>query len=85
MARQPGPVADPVADVLRRARNLWRGVALAAGVAAVAAVTVSLGVQGELEGKRTEMKGWKGPREARDIIRRSRERYQEVHPELKAV
>jgi inorganic pyrophosphatase len=39
----------------------------------------------ELEGKRTEMKGWKGPREARDIIRRSRERYQEVHPELKAV
>src|SRR5580765_7330913 len=35
----------------------------------------------ELEGKRTEMKGWKGPREARDIIRRSRERYQEAHPE----
>jgi hypothetical protein len=27
------------------------------------------------------MKGWKGPREARDIIRRSRERYLEAHPE----
>ena len=31
----------------------------------------------ELEEKRTEMRGWKGPREARDLIRRSRERYLE--------
>ena len=37
----------------------------------------------ELEGKRTEMKGWKGPREAREAIRRSRDRYLENHPELK--
>ena len=29
----------------------------------------------ELEGKRTEMRGWRGPREARDVIRKSRERY----------
>jgi inorganic pyrophosphatase len=29
----------------------------------------------ELEGKRTEMRGWKGPREAREAIRASRERY----------
>ena len=29
----------------------------------------------ELEGKKTEIKGWKGPREARDAIRSSRERY----------
>jgi anti-sigma-K factor RskA len=49
------PVADPMAEVLRRARNLWRGVALATGVAAVAAVTLSMGVQGELEGKRTQL------------------------------
>lgn len=35
----------------------------------------------ELEGKRTVMKGWRGPREAREAIRRSRERYLEVHPE----
>ncbi len=35
----------------------------------------------ELEGKRTEMKGWKGPREAREVIRRSRERYLETHAE----
>ena len=33
----------------------------------------------ELEGKRTQMKGWKGPREAREAIRRSRERYLEAH------
>ena len=37
----------------------------------------------ELEGKRTEMKGWKGPREARDVIRRSRERYLDAHVEMK--
>ena len=35
----------------------------------------------ELEGKRTQMKGWKGPREAREVIRRSRQRYLEMHPE----
>lgn len=29
----------------------------------------------ELEGRRTEMRGWRGPREARDAIRNSRERY----------
>ena len=31
----------------------------------------------ELEEKRTEMRGWKGPREARDVIRKARERYLE--------
>ena len=36
----------------------------------------------ELEGKRTIMKGWRGPREAREVIRRSRERYLATHPEL---
>jgi inorganic pyrophosphatase len=29
----------------------------------------------ELEGKRTAMRGWQGPREARDLIRACRERY----------
>jgi inorganic pyrophosphatase len=38
----------------------------------------------ELEGKRTKMHGWRGPREARDVIRKSRERYLEAHPELAA-
>ena len=33
----------------------------------------------ELEGKRTEMHGWKGPREARDAIRKARERYVALH------
>jgi inorganic pyrophosphatase len=33
----------------------------------------------ELEGKRTEMRGWRGPREARDAIRKSRERYLAMH------
>jgi inorganic pyrophosphatase len=32
----------------------------------------------ELEGKRTQMRGWRGPREARDTIRKSRDRYLEV-------
>jgi inorganic pyrophosphatase len=35
----------------------------------------------ELEEKHTEMRGWRGPREARDLIRLSRERYLEKHPE----
>lgn len=35
----------------------------------------------ELEGKRTEMRGWKGPREARDLIRESRQHYLDSHPE----
>ena len=51
----PGPPADPVTDLLRRARNLWRGAALAAGLAAVAAVVVSLGLRGELEGRQLQL------------------------------
>jgi len=31
----------------------------------------------ELEGKRTEMRGWRGPREAREVIRVARSRYLE--------
>ena len=38
----------------------------------------------ELEGKRTEMRGWRGPREARDAIRTAREKYLAIHPELGA-
>jgi inorganic pyrophosphatase len=38
----------------------------------------------ELEGKRTEMRGWKGPREARELIRSSRENYEKLHPEPEA-
>jgi inorganic pyrophosphatase len=37
----------------------------------------------ELEGKRTEMRGWKGPREARELIRKSRDCYLTAHPEMK--
>jgi inorganic pyrophosphatase len=36
----------------------------------------------ELEGKRTEMRGWRGPREARDLIRRCRELYLEKRREV---
>jgi inorganic pyrophosphatase len=35
----------------------------------------------ELEKKRTEMRGWMGPRQAREAIRKSRDRYLELHPE----
>lgn len=38
----------------------------------------------ELEGKRTEMRGWRGPREAREIIRLSRQRYLQVRGEAPA-
>ena len=34
----------------------------------------------ELEGKRTEIRGWRGPREARDLIGVARERYLKAHP-----
>jgi inorganic pyrophosphatase len=34
----------------------------------------------ELEGKRTEMRGWRGLNEAREAIRVSRERYQAARP-----
>jgi len=34
----------------------------------------------ELEGKSTEILGWKGPREARDAIRNARDRYLSEHP-----
>jgi inorganic pyrophosphatase len=34
----------------------------------------------ELEGKRTEMRGWRGPREARELIRLCRSRYLKLHP-----
>lgn len=33
----------------------------------------------ELEGKRTQMRGWRGPREAREVIRASRSHYLELH------
>jgi inorganic pyrophosphatase len=38
----------------------------------------------ELEGKRTEMRGWRGPREARELIRLCRERYLKLHPPAEA-
>ncbi|MGA3236609.1 MAG: inorganic diphosphatase [Bryobacteraceae bacterium] len=37
----------------------------------------------ELEGKTTKMLGWRGPREARELIRKTREAYLEAHPEKK--
>ena len=37
----------------------------------------------ELEGKKTEMRGWRGPRHAREAIRHSRAHYLDVHPEMK--
>lgn len=44
------PVAvDPLADLLRRARNRWRGAALVAGFAAVLAVGVGLNLLSQLQ------------------------------------
>lgn len=45
----PAPVReDPLAALLRRARNIWRGATFATGVAAAAAVLVAVGLRGEL-------------------------------------
>jgi anti-sigma-K factor RskA len=57
-AERPGPVVarpDPMLDLLRRARNWWRGAALGAALAAVAAVAITLNLRGELEGRRMEL------------------------------
>jgi inorganic pyrophosphatase len=35
----------------------------------------------ELEGKKTEMRGWRGPMEARQAIQQSRQRYLDTRPE----
>lgn len=43
------------ADLLRRARNWWRAGTLAAVAASVAAIAISLNLQGELEGSRTQL------------------------------
>ena len=48
-------MADPMADLLRRARNLWRGAALASGLAAIAAVVVTLNLRGELQGRQAQL------------------------------
>ena len=63
------PVADPMADLLRRARNLWRGAALAAGVAAVAAVVLTVNLRGELEGSRTQLAQLQA--QGRDLVRQN--------------
>jgi inorganic pyrophosphatase len=38
----------------------------------------------ELEEKHTQLRGWKGPREARDLIRTCRAQYLEKHPAMEA-
>lgn len=50
-ATAPGTAAD----LLRRARNLWRGAALAAAVAGLAAMAVSLNLRDQLAGNRAQL------------------------------
>lgn len=50
------PAADTLAaDLLRRARNWWRGAALAAGVAGMAALAVALQLRSDLRGQEAEL------------------------------
>jgi anti-sigma-K factor RskA len=54
---RPGLLAaeSATADLLRRARNWWRAGALAAALATIAAVAVTLNLRGELAGRETEL------------------------------
>lgn len=55
-ALAPAPAADgPAVQLLRRARNWWRAGALAATVAAVAAVAITLQLRGELDGTQAQI------------------------------
>jgi anti-sigma-K factor RskA len=49
------PLREDQAGLLRRARNWWRAGALAAVAASVAAIVVSVNLQGELEGSRAQV------------------------------
>src|SRR5688572_32169055 len=48
-------VADSGSELLRRARNWWRAGALAAVTAAVAAVAITLNLNGELQGTQVQL------------------------------
>lgn len=52
---RPQSQAGPVDGLLRRARNFWRGAALAGAFATLAAVAVVLNLRSELAGSRTEL------------------------------
>lgn len=47
--------ADRVDDLVARVRNLWRGVAVAGGAAAVIALAVALNLRGELQGRDAQL------------------------------
>lgn len=55
--RAAAPLAGelPGADLLRRARNWWRAGAIAAVAASVAAIAITVNLQGQLEGSRIEL------------------------------
>jgi anti-sigma-K factor RskA len=54
-AALPQPAQNPAIELLQRARNWWRAGALAAGVAAVAAIAITLNLQGELQGTQGQL------------------------------
>lgn len=53
--RVGAPAGQAEAGLLRRARDWWRAGALAAVAAGVAAIAISLNLQGELEGSRAQV------------------------------
>lgn len=57
VASEPRAIARAASDseLLQRARNWWRAGAFAAVAASVAAVAITLNLQGELEGSRTQL------------------------------
>ena len=54
-AAPPAPGDSVAVDLLRRARNWWRAGAVAAVAVSVAAIALTLNLQGELAGSRTQI------------------------------
>ncbi|HSV78652.1 MAG TPA: anti-sigma factor, partial [Ramlibacter sp.] len=81
----PAPPRDTVAELLRRARNLWRGAALAAGVAALAAVGVTVSLRDELRGREAQLAQLQ--LQGRDLARRNAELVAQLQaqPEIRYV
>jgi len=89
LASEPAPVAPtgpgPGADLLRRALAWWRAGALAAAMAAIAAIAITLDLRGELQGRDVQLAALQA--QGRDLVRRNQElvAQMQAQPEVRYV